>query len=83
MRWALMVWYARLDPSKWFNVIAHIINVKSTMVQLRLDIQVKVGKQNTQHGWTPKFNSQFAPEKWWLEDDPASFWDALFSGASC
>ena len=22
----------------------------------------------------PKFNSEFAPEKWYLEDDPASYW---------
>ncbi len=25
--------------------------------------------------------SEFTPEKWWLEDDPASFWDGIFSGA--
>ena len=29
----------------------------------------------------PKFNSEFTPEKLWLEDDPASFWDGIFSGA--
>ncbi len=22
----------------------------------------------------PKFNSEFTPETWWLEDDPASYW---------
>ena len=27
-------------------------------------------KKNT----PPKFNSEFTPEKWWLEDDPASYW---------
>ena len=24
----------------------------------------------------PETNKQLAPENWWLEDDPASFWDA-------
>ena len=27
----------------------------------------------------PKFNSEFAPEKWWLEDDP-SYWEGNGSG---
>ena len=29
----------------------------------------------------PKFNSEFSPEKWWLEDYPfKTFWDGHFSG---
>ena len=31
----------------------------------------------------PKFNSEFAPEKWWLEDDPFLLALGLFSAANC
>ena len=31
----------------------------------------------------PKFNSEFTPEKWWLEDDPFLLGFGNFSGANC
>ena len=31
----------------------------------------------------PKFNSEFTPEKCWLEDDPFLLGPGNFSGASC
>ncbi len=31
----------------------------------------------------PKFNSKFTPEKWWLEDGPASFWDFSYFQGWC
>ena len=33
-------------------------------------IKEKINTKSLAH---PKFNS-FIPEKWWLEDDPASYW---------
>ncbi len=38
-----------------------------------------------QVGFQPggKFNSEFTPEKWWLEDDPFLLGLGNFSGASC
>ena len=34
-------------------------------------------------GTAPKLNSEFTPEKWWLEDDPFLLGFGNFSGANC